>query len=65
MSQGLWDATGEALRVDAMATESSASFCPANMVEVSETSVVEAIDDADAAGDGVRGSVSNGGSCCR
>ena len=40
-----------------------ASTCPASIVDASETSVVDAIDESDAAGEGVRGNVSKGGSC--
>ena len=59
---GLGAALGDASRGVATETGEVASHCPATMVEVRDTSVVDAMDDAEGAGDGDFGNDSNGGS---
>ena len=51
---------GDGLRGDEMEVGVAASTPPANKVDANDTSVVDAMEDAEAAG--LRGSVSNGGS---
>ena len=50
---------GDGLRGDEMEVGVATSTRPANKVDANDTSVVDTMEDAESAGDGVRGSVSN------